>query len=49
MVDAYCVKCNATKKIKRPNPVKLKNGRSAVAGICPTCGTKLYRMGSSTI
>lgn len=45
MVDAYCVKCNGMKKIKKPKPVVLKNGKAATAGVCPTCGTKLYRMG----
>ncbi|MBW6461753.1 MAG: hypothetical protein K0B07_01785 [DPANN group archaeon] len=46
MVEAYCVKCNAKKKIKKPKSVILKTGRLATAGVCPTCGTKLYRMGS---
>ncbi|MCK5062471.1 MAG: hypothetical protein KAI51_02145 [Candidatus Aenigmarchaeota archaeon] len=45
MVDAYCVKCNETKKIKKPKSVTMKNGKLATAGVCPTCGTKLYRMG----
>ena len=39
MVQAYCVKCRAKRDIKDPKEVKLKNGRPAVKGTCPTCGT----------
>jgi len=45
MVEAYCVKCNAKKNIKKPENITTKNGKPAIVGVCPTCGTKLYRMG----
>ena len=47
-MEAYCVKCKAKKEIKDPKQVKMKNGRSAMKGRCPVCGTGLYRiLGSS--
>ncbi|MGC8568996.1 MAG: DUF5679 domain-containing protein [Nitrososphaeria archaeon] len=44
MVEAYCVKCRAKREIKNPQEVTLKNGRKAIVGVCPVCGTKLYRI-----
>ena len=40
MVQAYCVKCRAKTDIKDPKEVKLKNGRPAVKGTCPTLWNK---------
>ncbi|MCH8915531.1 MAG: hypothetical protein IIA82_06790 [Thaumarchaeota archaeon] len=45
MVTAYCVKCRAKRDIKDPEETKLKNGRPAVKGTCPECGTKVFRIG----
>lgn len=45
MVEAYCVKCKAKRQIKNPVMTTLKNGRKAVKGVCPVCGTKLFRIG----
>jgi hypothetical protein len=44
-MEAYCVKCRAKRKIKDPKKMTLKNGRSAVQGFCPVCGTKVFRIG----
>jgi len=46
-MEAYCVKCRAKKEIKGAHNITLKNGRPAVQGSCPTCGTKLTRIGGS--
>lgn len=43
-VQAYCVKCREKRDIKDPKPVTMKNGRHAIEGTCPECGTKLFRM-----
>jgi hypothetical protein len=32
--------------MKNPEKVTLKNGRPATRGICPNCGTKVFRIGS---
>ncbi|MCM8798663.1 MAG: DUF5679 domain-containing protein [Candidatus Omnitrophica bacterium] len=43
-MEAYCVKCKAKKEMKDPEKVTLKNGRNAVKGKCPDCGTTLFRI-----
>ncbi len=43
-MEAYCVKCKAKTEIKDPQNVTMKNGRKAIKGKCPTCGTGLYRI-----
>jgi Zn finger protein HypA/HybF involved in hydrogenase expression len=44
-VEAYCVKCKAKRKMKDAKQVKMKNGKPAMKGICPVCGTGMYRIG----
>lgn len=45
MVQAYCVKCKAKQEMKDAQQVTLKNGKKAVTGKCPKCGTKMFRIG----
>ena len=45
-MQAYCVKCRAKREIKAPKTIKMKNGRPATQGTCPTCGTKVFRIGA---
>ena len=47
MAEAYCVKCKAKREMKNPKQIKMKNGRKATKGVCPICGTKVYRIGKS--
>ena len=44
-VSARCMKCKGDRVIKDPERTVLKNGREAVQGFCPECGTKTFRMG----
>ncbi len=44
---AYCVKCKVKREMKDPQPVYTKAGRAATVGICPVCGTKMFRMGKT--
>jgi hypothetical protein len=46
-MQGYCVKCRAKREIKNARAVTLKNGRPATQGICPVCGTKMFRIGKS--
>ena len=46
MVTAYCVKCKAKKEMKDAKEVTLKNGRPAMRGKCPDCGTSMFRIGA---
>ncbi len=41
--SGFCVKCKKTVEIKNPQIVTTKNGRKAVKGVCPTCGTTVFR------
>lgn len=45
MTEAYCVKCKAKREIQNPQNVIMKNGKKAVTGRCPVCGTKMFRIG----
>jgi NAD-dependent SIR2 family protein deacetylase len=44
MAEAYCVKCKAKKEIQEANEVTMKNGRKAIKGKCPDCGTGVFRI-----
>jgi Zn finger protein HypA/HybF involved in hydrogenase expression len=46
-MEAYCLKCREKREISNPEQVTLKNGRPATKGDCPTCGTKVFRIGKS--
>jgi len=41
--EAYCMKCR-TKREFTGQLVTLKNGRPALQGTCPVCGTKLTKI-----
>ena len=45
LVTAYCVKCKTKREMKNPKKTKMKNGKPATKGVCPKCGTTLYRIG----
>lgn len=45
-MEAYCVKCKAKKEMKDPKEIVMKNGRPATQGVCPDCGTKMFKIGS---
>lgn len=45
LVEAYCVKCKEKREVKDPQQVTMKNGRPATKGVCPVCGTGLYKIG----
>ncbi len=44
-VTAYCVKCRVKRPMANPQPVFTANGRPATRGVCPECGTTLFRLG----
>lgn len=47
-MEAYCVKCKAKREIRDPEPVFTNRGTPATKGMCPECGTKLFRMGRTS-
>ena len=42
-MNAYCLKCRKTCEMKSGKNTTLKNGRSAVKGVCVKCGTKMMK------
>jgi NAD-dependent SIR2 family protein deacetylase len=44
-MQAYCVKCKEKREMKDAKEVTMKNGKSAMSGQCPKCGTKMFRIG----
>lgn len=45
MTEAYCVKCRAKRTMNNPTKITMKNGKPAVKGTCPKCGTGMFRIG----
>jgi hypothetical protein len=43
--EGYCVKCKAKREIKDAQEITMKNGRPATQGLCPECGTKIFKIG----
>jgi len=46
-MQVYCMKGCAKKEIRNPKSVAMKNRRPATQGICPSCGTEVFRIGKS--
>lgn len=44
MPEGYCVKCKAKKEIADGVEEVMKNGRKAIKGKCPTCGTVMFKI-----
>ena len=46
-MQAYCVKCRAKREMRDARAITMKNGKPATQGICPVCGTKMFRIGKT--
>jgi hypothetical protein len=46
-MEGYCVKCRAKKEMKGAKAVTMKNKKPATTGTCPTCGTKMFKIGKA--
>lgn len=44
MPEGYCVKCKAKKEIADGVEEVMKNGRKAMKGKCPSCGTVMFKI-----
>ena len=40
----YCVKCKKKQEMAEAKEVVMKNGRKAIKGKCPVCGTGMFRI-----
>ncbi len=45
MAQAYCVKDKMKVEVQNPQQITMKNGKPALSGTCPKCGTKVFRIG----
>jgi Domain of unknown function (DUF5679) len=45
VAEGYCVKERKKVEILNPQQVTMKNGRPAIQGTCPDCGTKIFKIG----
>ncbi len=46
-MQAYCVKCREKVDMQNPEAITMKNGKPATRGVCPKCGTKVFRIGKA--
>ena len=44
MPEGYCVKCKAKREIINGVEETMKNGRKAIKGKCPICGTVMFKI-----
>lgn len=45
-MEGYCVKCKSRREMSNAKQVTMKNGKPATEGTCPTCGTKMFKIGA---
>jgi hypothetical protein len=45
MAEAYCVKDKMKVEVVNPTKITMKNGKPALSGTCPKCGTKVFKIG----
>jgi hypothetical protein len=46
-MEAYCLKERKKVEMKDPRQITMKNGKPATQGVCPNCGTKIFKIGKS--
>jgi len=44
-MEAYCMKCKTKREMNDPVAMFNAKGSPVTVGVCPVCGTKLYKMG----
>lgn len=46
-MQMYCVKCRQKRDAENVESVTMKNGKPASKGVCPVCGTKMFKIGAA--
>ena len=46
-MEGYCLKCRERREMKNAEAITMKNGKPATQGACPTCGTKIFKIGKA--
>lgn len=42
------MKCKTKREMQNPEQITMKNGRPATQGVCPVCGTKMFKIGKAS-
>jgi DNA topoisomerase-1 len=48
-MEAYCMKCKTKREMLEPQATFNAKSSPVTIGVCPVCGTKLYRMGRTEV
>ena len=46
-VNGYCLKCKTSVGIQDAQAITMKNGKPATKGVCPKCGTTIFKIGKA--
>jgi DNA topoisomerase-1 len=46
-IVAYCMKCREKRDMQTPKAVYTKSGTPGTRGVCPVCGTTMFKMGAT--
>lgn len=46
-VTGFCMKCKKQVEMKDAEQTTMKNGKPATKGVCPNCGTKMFKIGKA--
>jgi len=46
-MEGYCMKCKTKREIRKAESITMKNGKPATQGVCPVCGTKIFKIGKA--
>ena len=46
-MEGYCLKCRERREMQNAEAITMKNGKPATQGACPTCGTKIFKIGKA--
>ena len=49
MAEAYCVKDKRKVEVVNPQRITMKNGKPALQGTCPICGSKVFKIGGADL
>jgi hypothetical protein len=48
-IEAYCVSCKEKRMMQNPEAVWTSQGRPGTQGVCPVCGSNMFRMGRTAL
>ncbi len=46
-MEGYCLKCRERREMSNAKAITMKNGKPATEGVCPTCSTKIFKIGKA--